>query len=540
MGITLRLGNVGPCLSAFVCVAMSATGARADEPKDATVTASDRSGAEGEARPALKHLEPEVTSETTAQFYDVRSPTGATVLARRRFTSTLGASVYDLLTVEKAGDPELTFRTRVRYDADYGASSQETDAQNPDRLIPGFSRGPIDVMYAYVEGRRFAKGWLGFRIGRQYMTDALGWWSFDGAQVRLTTPFYVAVELYGGTEQRGGLPLSLPRYERDGVWRGSRDNYDPQLWAPYQPSALAPAYGAAVETTGVPWFHARLSYRRVNNTGAVSASDFASGTFQPSSYKGMRVSSERVGASFDGALPELGGIRLGGSYDMFMTRMATAFASADYYATKKLTLSVDYDYYQPSFDADSIWNFFIAEPMNDVSLRGTYDATEKLSVSVNGRTRIFQQQITPETTVNPKAPVPSPNLSTAAGTSYYPKGITFNGGGGLSARYRWKGDGLLGARGDGAFGPEGDRVGGDLFGERVFDGKYVAMARTGVWNWKDKLRADRGATAFNYVLGTGYVLTPKSRILIDFEHNIDRISGQRFRAMAWLTLALAK
>src|SRR4051794_24737465 len=40
--------------------------------------------------------EPEITSDTAAQFYDVRSPTGETVISRRRLTTTLGVSVYDL------------------------------------------------------------------------------------------------------------------------------------------------------------------------------------------------------------------------------------------------------------------------------------------------------------------------------------------------------------------------------------------------------------------------------------------------------------
>lgn len=42
----------------------------------------------------------EVTSDTAAQFYDVRSPTGETILARRRLTTTLGVSAYDLIDRE--------------------------------------------------------------------------------------------------------------------------------------------------------------------------------------------------------------------------------------------------------------------------------------------------------------------------------------------------------------------------------------------------------------------------------------------------------
>ena len=47
--------------------------------------------------------EPELTSETAAQFYEMRSPTGETVVSRRRLMTTLGVSVYDLY--DKAEDP---------------------------------------------------------------------------------------------------------------------------------------------------------------------------------------------------------------------------------------------------------------------------------------------------------------------------------------------------------------------------------------------------------------------------------------------------
>src|SRR3954471_7084709 len=48
-------------------------------------------------------IEPEITSDTAAQFYEMRSPTGETVIPRRRFMTTLGVGVYDL--IDKAEDP---------------------------------------------------------------------------------------------------------------------------------------------------------------------------------------------------------------------------------------------------------------------------------------------------------------------------------------------------------------------------------------------------------------------------------------------------
>jgi hypothetical protein len=59
-------------------------------------------------------MDAEVTSDSTAQFYDVRSPTGETVLSRRRLTSTLGVGAYNLFDAPQ-GDitaPDFSFRAR--------------------------------------------------------------------------------------------------------------------------------------------------------------------------------------------------------------------------------------------------------------------------------------------------------------------------------------------------------------------------------------------------------------------------------------------
>ena len=492
-------------------------------------------GAGGSLAPSMAFaLEPEITSDTAAQFYGVRSPTGETTLQRRRLTTTLGVCVYDLYdTPQDPSGPSLSFRARMRYDADYGGSGAETDITSRS-LVPGFERGPIDLMYGYVEGRRFLKGWLGFKIGRQYVVDSLGWWSFDGGQVKVTTPYYFAAELYGGLEQRGGMPLSTPRFERDGVWRGDRSGYDPSLYPSFQPNDVAPAYGAALESAGFTWLHGRLTYRRVYNTGASNASQFANGLKAPVSYDGTRISQERLGWGFDGTLPNLGGIKGGLAYDLYNARLANLFASVDLYATHKLTLSVDYDYYVPTFDADSIWNFFLAMPMNDLGLRASYDATEKLSFTGSARGRLFALQTEAESVEQPTSP------NGLANGNYYPKSsINAMAGGNLGARWHF-GEGAVGARGAADFADNGKRLGVDFYGERTLETRYVLSARTGVWQWDDKLRPGRDATSFQYVLGAGYKLWQRSLVYADFEHDMNRIAGQRFRAMLWLSVAVSK
>jgi hypothetical protein len=496
----------------------------------------------------------EVTSDTAAQFYDVRSPTGQTVLNRRRLTTTLGVGAYDLLDTPM-GDPhaaEMSFRARLRYDADYGASGDEQDPNRTGAFVPGFSSalGAVDLMYGYVEGRRLLRGLLGFKLGRQYVVDSLGWWSFDGGEVSVTTPFYVKVEAYGGLEERGGLPLSTTRFESEGVWRGDRSGFDASTYPAFQPASVAPAYGAAIESTGVTWIHGRVSYRRVYNAGGSNVTEFASGLYAPAVYDGTRISSDRLGYAVDANLPGVGGAKAGLIYDLYRTDLTSIYGSIDASIGRKVTVSADYDYYVPSFDADSIWNFFAGEPMNDVGLRANVNVTDRLSIAGGGHVKIFDVQTSafnpggkqaymPYVNYSPGLPATATMAAVPSPVVYPSNGHPFDEGGNLSARYR-TGETTIALRGTGSFGDEGDRVGGDLSAQRIFETRYIADVRTGVWQWQDNLRPDRDTTSFNYVLGLGYKFLQRSQAMVEWEHDVNHLVGQRFRLMCWLSLAVPR
>jgi hypothetical protein len=328
--------------------------------------------------------------------------------------------------------------------------------------------------------------------------------------VKIAMPYYFTTEIYAGLEQRGGMPLSLPRYERDGIWRGDRTEYDARLWTSFQSNDVAPALGVAVETTGLSWFSGRLTYRRVENTGTSNVSAFASDLGAPTTYDGWRVSQERVGLAMAATAMGVGGIKTGFAYDLYVARMSNIFASIDAYVERRVTVSADYDYYVPTFDGDSIWNFFLSSPMNDLSVRASWDITERCILAGGLRGRVF--------TSNELEPM---------------------GGGNLSARYRW-GEGQLGARGALDFAKKAERAGMDVYGERVFETRYVLQARAGVWQWNDAQRPDRNAVSTQYVIGAGYKIMPRSLALAEFEHDINRLSGQRVRVMFWLNLAVTK
>jgi hypothetical protein len=479
-------------------------------------------------------VEPEVTSDSAAQAYDMRSPTGQTSIERTRFTTTLGVSLYDMLPQDPArrDAPQLSFRARVRYDADYGVSGGETSPSSFSTFVPGLAdnTGNVDVMYAYLEGRRFLHGVLGFKLGRQYVTDSLGWWSFDGAEVKATLPFFVAVEGYSGLEVRGGMPLSTARFEAGGVWRGNRNTFDPSLYPQFQPADVAPAYGAAIESAGVTWLHSRLTYRRVYNTGSVGVSEFASGLSTPATYDGTRISSDKIGYAAEVDVGKWGALKGGFAYDLYDAKFGQIYGSLDAFATKKVTVSVDYDYYSPTYDADSIWNFFAGDPMNDVSLRASVDATSKLSFSGSGNVRIYTVQTSQD----------NPYQSPGAPAGAYPSnGHPFDEGGNLSARYKW-GEGNIGFRGAADVGDAGDRVGADLSAQRILETRYVLRGRLGLWQWDDKLRPDRDATNFGYMLGAGYRFAPRCQTVFEFQHDMNRLVGQRFRALLTLSVAYGR
>ena len=75
---------------------------------------------------------------------------------------------------------------------------------------------------------------------------------------------------------------------------------------------------------------------------------------------------------------------------------------------------------------------------------------------------------------------------------------------------------------------------------RRTESRYIATARAGVWQWEDKLDPDRDATSFSYVLGVGYRFAPRCQTMFEWEHDINRLVGQRLRALLTLSLAVGK
>lgn len=525
----------------------------------------------------------EVQAETAAQAYQVTSPWGDVVLDRRRLMQTLGLSVYNLQGKYEPGKPDYSMTVKLRLNADFGlnevhsgeVSAPETSYDGAGlRYSPGIEVAPLDIMYAYVEGRNLARGWMGFRVGRQYTSDVLGWWSFDGALVRVTTPFYVQAELYGGLEQRNGLVLSTGRWERNGIWRGSHAGFGNEAGQPtvtdypsYQFAQPAPAFGAALASAGPSWVHGRLSFRRVYNLGTSITQQFPSpappgvaGGYP--AVRGLRLSSDRIGYAADmnflAGAPFTApiGVKGGFAYDLYANTVSNAFGGIEAYIGRKATLGADVDYYLPTFDADSIWNWFTHGASTSLTARAAVRVSRAFDFSLQGGARLWATDGDPATFgagecdargldgCVPGQSYLDPTQFSVAKFARDPANrkqqLVTDGVGNAAARYRL-GSGTVGLRGMVQAGERGHRAGGDLFGDQTFvGGKVMLGARVSLYDWDDPMRPDRSATSFGYVLGAGYKHSRIADFRIEWEHDMNRLVGHRFRVVGLLNLWVIK
>jgi hypothetical protein len=482
------------------------------------------------ATPA-RAMEAEVDATSAAQAYAFSSPWGAPSISRRRFLQTLALGVYHLEGGQpEPGAGELSVKVRLRVDADAGVLTEErTYSATSDRFVPDLQLAPLDVMYAYVEGRNLAKGWLGFRVGRQYVTDALGWWAFDGAMVRLTTPAYFQLEAYGGSEERGSMILATPRFEQNGVWRGDRAGFAPTVYPQFSQDHWAPAYGVALESTGVTWIHGRLDYRKVQNQGTSVVSPFPSaldGTY--ATFSGTRTSSERLGYAMDATAMKLGGIKAGLVYDLFNNFFSSYYGNLDVFLGQNVSAGVDYDYYRPTFDGDSIFNYFNHSPLTTITGRLAIDAGA-VGLAASGGIRKFTTQGDPD-----KWDLPTDMGGSVARDEVSTTDVLAS----LSGRYRYS-SGVLGLHGLVETGDRGHRQGGDLSGEQRFmGGRWTALGRLSLFDFQDALRPDRSATSFGYVIGGAFRPSNIAQTGLEWEHDMSPLVGQRFRILAFLNLTV--
>jgi len=425
----------------------------------------------------------------------------------------------------------------MRYDADYGAEASEADPRVADRFRARLLAWPVDLMYAYVEGKRFVKGLVGFKIGRQYVTDSLGWWSFDGGLVRLTTPLFVAVEGYGGLEVRGGFSAlarcrsmvtrrNLPRRSQRSRSRAlAAIPTDRRRARVRRRRRIARRHVAALAAHVSPG----LQYRRVQRLRVRKRADDP-GAVQRHAHlaRAARLRGERE-PSEDRRRPSRHDVRL------LRESLPHPLPSAEAYAGQKVTIGLDYDFYQPAFDGDSIFNFFASQPTHYMGLRGNFEINDKWSASASGFGRGFTQATSPQYEMGGSPGGPVPNPPPQLRDELLRRRVLPDEQRRLHGR--WIGGGRYKTRTrisvcdrTCSFGDGGRRAGGDVFGERVWATHYVAADASACGSGKTILRPrSRSDELSDTCSGSANRFFNRSFAGVDFQHDINRLVGQRFR-----------
>jgi hypothetical protein len=458
-----------------------------------------------------------VDGQSALQLYTVQGLYGAPSLSRQRLTHTLGLDVVDLAGTAWKNEPWVNVRIRMRMDADYGISPAEQDPSNADYFVPGLKTAPVDVLYAYVEGGGWLRNTLGFRLGRQIFFDELGFWSLDGARVAFMPGRLFELAGYAGFEQRGGVPLlSTGRYEAGGVFRGNRDGLTATQWPSYlQSTSLAPAAGGSLVLLAVPHLRARLDYRRVSQRDQVVTSPFLDANGQWATVSMSRVSTERAGASlgydFGQVVSSDGAI----VYDVFRSKVIEHRAALESRLSKKLRLSVNYQYRLPTFDADSIFNWFGAVGSTVARSRLGIELRRDWSLGATAGVRWYA----------------TPGTSTAADAGNV-SGAEHDWLGGLDST--WHTQKMVIRLSDTAeVGDAGDRwVGDALLSYQLDGGAVTPTAMLSMARWRDHLRSDFNSTVFAYVLGCRFSPVQAPRFGLEWEHSVSDVSVQRFRLVA--------
>ncbi len=460
--------------------------------------------------------EANVDGQSVLQLYTVEGYYGSPSVSRQRLTHTLGLDVVDVAGSAWNNEPWINVRIRMRMDGDYGISPAEQDPSNEDYFVPGLKTAPVNMLYAYVEGGGWLRNTVGFRLGRQTFFDELGWWSLDGARVAFAPVHLFEIAGYIGFEQRGGVPLlSSGHFEAGGVFRGDRQGMGATQWPSYlQSTSLAPAAGASLVLQGVPHLRMRADYRRVWQRDQAVTSPFVDANGRLATVSMSRVSTERAGVSAgydfgepvsaDGALV----------YDLYRSKIIEHRAAAVVRLADSSRFYVNYRYRSPSFDADSIFNWFGAVGSTDLRPRLEFDVRGDWSLGVTMGARWYQ--------------APWSSAMTDAGTV---RGAEHDWIVGTDSSFHTRV--LLVQLSDTAeVGDAGDRyVGTAYVSHQLYGGTLAPSAIVSVARWRDHLRSDFNSSVFTYVLGCRYAPVRAPRFGLDWEHSLSDVGGQRFRVV---------
>ncbi len=394
--------------------------------------------------------------------------------------------------------PRLSIEVSLRLDTDFGVGRNESSSTADLYYVPGLMPMQVEAMIAYVDARGLWSDTLDVRAGRQVRVDTLGFFAFDGVETRFHFPGGIGFDTYFGYEVRGGQALGYNQLELDGTDNGGRHGMESDRYPDRTEPSPRPAIGIVLSLNPWSWLDAGVSFRAVGLS--------------------MPLADERVGGRIG-----LGGepVRAEGRvvWSPLVDTLSEADAELAVTPWDPVVFSVDYHYFKPVFEGDSIFNVFDLSSQNDLGGRIAVRMSERLTSAVWGFTRLADG---------------SAGLDGESSDS-----LVSGAGGGLGGNYRTPVRelsarvSLLQEWGE-------SRIGGEIGGgQAVLTGNRLWLRiRCSVWHIDDSFSEYLSGNLAGYILSARLRLSKGAHLLGEFEHYVGSGRDQRFTALALLQLDL--
>ena len=419
----------------------------------------------------------QVRSETQGDAYQLVTSDNE-LLNRRRLHHYLGLSAYDLTG---DGTNAVRVNTLIRFDGDFGITDEED--------VGLFRQHQLSVQTAVVEARDLG-GFFDFDLGRFLHADAIDFMMLDGGRFVFHTPWFFKVELLAGLETTWDqAAINDTQFQLDGLRIIADENEAQDLAADHAPTIVL---GAALSTDDLLFTQLRMSYRRLFSDGAINQ--------------------EKIGVSMVQRLWQRVFVSGMGSYDMYNGFVDRGEARVSVAATDFLDFDVQYVHLRPSFDADSIFNIFASEALNDANLRMRFHVDNDSRVHLGGMMRFYGHDQEDE--------LPDDRAPTEV------KAYGVMGGG------YWRIDPKIAMRADATYesGYGGERVVGELgLTWRPLPQLLDFDVRSTVVHFDDALQPKLEGLSIGYHLGVTYRIDHRARISLAGEHNFNRLHISQFR-----------
>jgi hypothetical protein len=445
-----------------------------------------------------------IDTRTGALAYPVIGRDGLVVLDERVVQSRLLLMVDDLLEVppdsrDPSLEPDIAIGCSLRWFVDPGVAAGAVDPGNT-RFVPNTPDLGLEVLWAWIEAVNLVDGWIDARLGRIVHDGPLGWRSDDGARLRFGPAEWLGLEVTGGFENVRGLRLSNSPFAPEGVERWSAEGEGADRYRGNVAPEHRPTLDAALDGTLGPVQYA-AGYRRTWRSVDGGLAD------------------ERLGFELAGSF---GPVTAYGSTRLDLVTGQVADASAELAARfdgGRHRLEARYEYFLPTFDAESIFWVFAADPFHELTLRYRFP----LVGALRGEAWLSARR------------VDDPGGDAAVGTLAGP--FTDLGGGlGLAlalrrftATLRWKT----------IQGSTTSLAGADLVVDVPLGARWKLFAVGSGWQFEDLVRD--GSYGVGGAGRAGAAVTIVERVRVEAEAQVahDTREGTTFAVFAWLDLGVA-